>query len=56
MTYLDPQRVVNGHPLEVKGLLMDTLSVVLVHIYHYIPIGPEDLKAPALKSFFGSRT
>ena len=24
--YLDPTGGVNGHPLEVKGLLMDTLS------------------------------
>ena len=28
--YLDPQGVVDGHPLTSKGLLMDTLSVVLV--------------------------
>ena len=30
--YLDPQGVVDGHPLTSKGLLMDTLSVVLVDL------------------------
>ena len=31
--YQDPQGVVNGRPLTSQGLLMDTLSVVLIYIY-----------------------
>ena len=32
--YQDPQGVVNGHPLTSKGLLMDTLSVVVLVVVH----------------------
>ena len=38
--YQDPQGVVNGHPLTSKGLLMDTLSVVLVAVFCG-PDGPD---------------
>ena len=46
---LDPQGVVDGHPLTSKWLLMDTLSVVLGYTFPTVPF----LTSPSEDEFLG---